>query len=116
MLFREATAVAITTTDSDVEITPGSGFFMLFVSGEATGSGGSVILTCKLRYGGASESAPFSLPLSGSDARSFSSSWGRFMTAGSPAALRCQTNVGTATLDRVTITAVNATNIAQVSS
>lgn len=116
MLFREATTVAVTTADSDVEITPGSGYFMLFVSGEAIGSGATVILTCKLRYGGASESAPFSLPLSGTDARNFSSSWGRFMTTGSPAALRCHTNTGTATLNRVTLTAVNATNIAQVSS
>ncbi len=115
MGFREATGVAITTSYSDVEITPGSGFFMLFVSGEATGSGGGVTLTCKLRYGG-TESTSFSLPLSGSDARSFSSSWGRFMTAGSPAALRCQTDTGTATLNRVTITAVSATNIQQVSS
>ena len=121
MFIREATGLGAggtadaTTVDADLTITPGSGYFMLFVSGEAIGSGGSVILTCKLHYG-ATDSASFSLPLSGSDPRSFSTSWGRFMTVGSAAALRCHTNVGTATFNRVTITAVNATNIATVTS
>ena len=38
------------------------------------------------------------------------------MPSGTPARLRCHTSSGTATLTRVTLTAVNATNIAQLSS
>jgi hypothetical protein len=112
--FREATSVAITTVDSDVEISPGTGYFQLFASGEATGSG-AVNLVCALRWGGTS-SATFTVPLSATEARSFSSSWGRNMVTGFPASLRCHTSSGTATLNRVTITAVNATNITQLSS
>jgi hypothetical protein len=113
VFFREVTGVAITTTDSDVNITTGNGYYQLFASGEATGSG-SVDLLCKLKWG-VLESAVFTVPLSSTEARSFSSSWGRFMASSTPAVLRCHTSSGTATLNRVTITAVNATSITQVS-
>ena len=114
LFFREATGVAITTTDSDVTITPGSGYFQIFVSGEATGSG-TVDLQCKLGYL-STESTEFSVSLSSGSSHSFASSWGRFMSSGTPARLRCHTSSGTATLTRVTLTAVNATNIATLSS
>jgi hypothetical protein len=114
VFFREAASVAITAVDSDFDITPGNGYFQLFASGEATGSG-SVDLICTLRWG-ALASATFTVPLSATEARSFSSSWGRNMTAAAPAILRCRTSSGTATLNRVTITAVNATHITQLTS
>ena len=114
LFFREATGVAITTTDSDVTITPGSGYFQIFVSGEATGSG-TVDLQCKLGYL-STESTEFSVSLASGSSRSFASSWGRFMSSGTPARLRCHTSSGTATLTRVTLTAINATNIATVTS
>jgi hypothetical protein len=114
LFFREATGVAITGVDSDVTITPGSGYFQIFVTGAATGSG-AVDLVCTLGYL-LTESAPFTVALASSGAHSFASSWGRFMSVGTPARLRCHTSSGTATLNRVTLTAINATNIATLSS
>jgi hypothetical protein len=114
MFYREATNVAITSVDSDFTITPGNGFYQIFASGEATGSG-AVDLVCKLSWG-AGESAPFTVRLAASETRSFSSSYGRNMTDGFPAKLTCHTSSGTATLNRVTLTLVNATHITQVFS
>ena len=115
LFFREATGVAITTADSDVTITPGSGYFQIFVSGEATGSG-TVDLQCKLGYLSHGVDRRSACRSRRASAHSFASSWGRFMSSGTPARLRCHTSSGTATLTRVTLTAVNATNIATLSS
>ena len=120
MLFREEDGVAhaglavVSGSDTVVSITPGTGYFMIFASGEATGSG-PVDLECKLKYL-STESLPLNVTLAASERRSFASSWGRIMGAGTPASLSCHTSSGTATLNRVTLTAVNATNISQTFS